>query len=85
MTMLRGNGFVHKAAIPSLQHTCAAQRLAQFAATGTKSAHCKPLARTFEIMATEINKSGEVYVKVVGALMVILLAYGALSLLGVVR
>ena len=36
-------------------------------------------------MATETDKSGELYVKIVGTLMVILLAYGALSLVGVVR
>jgi hypothetical protein len=38
------------------------------------------------IMATnEVDRSSEIYVKVVGTLMVILLAYGALSLIGVVR
>jgi hypothetical protein len=73
------------AAIPSLQHTCAARCLARLDAAGTKFAHCKPLARTFEIMATETNKSGELYVKIVGTLMVILIGYGALSLMGVVR
>ena len=33
----------------------------------------------------EVDRSSQIYVKVVGALMVILLAYGALALLGVVR
>ena len=36
-------------------------------------------------MAVETNKSGELYVKIAGTLMVLLLAYGALSLFGVVR
>jgi hypothetical protein len=37
-------------------------------------------------MATnEVDRSSETYVKVVATLMVILLAYGALTLLGVVR
>jgi hypothetical protein len=36
-------------------------------------------------MATETNKSGDLYVKAAGMLMVILLAYGGLQLLGVVR
>ena len=37
-------------------------------------------------MATnEVDRSSEIYVKVVGTLTVILLAYGALSLIGVVR
>ena len=44
------------------------------------------LGREIGIMATnEVDRSSEIYVKVVGTLMVILLAYGALSLLGVVR
>ena len=43
------------------------------------------LGRAFEIMATETDKSSELYVKIVGTLMVVLLAYGLLSLLGVVR
>ena len=55
------------AAIPSLQHTCAARCLARPDAAGTKFAHC------------------ELYVKIVGTLMVILIGYGALSLMGVVR
>jgi hypothetical protein len=50
-----------------------------------KFRYLKLRARNFEIMTTEINKSGEIYVKVAGTLMVLLLAYGALSLLGVVR
>jgi len=38
------------------------------------------------IMATnEVDRSSEIYVKVAGTLMVILLAYGALALIGVVR
>jgi hypothetical protein len=36
-------------------------------------------------MATETDKSSELYVKIVGTLMVVLPAYGLLSLLGVVR
>ena len=37
-------------------------------------------------MATnEVDKSAEIYVKVAGALMVVLLAYGALALAGVIR
>lgn len=35
--------------------------------------------------AKEIDKSAEIYVKVAGTLMVLLLAYGALSLAGFVR
>jgi hypothetical protein len=35
--------------------------------------------------ANQTDKSGEIYVKVAGTLMVVLLAYGALTLLGVVR
>ena len=37
-------------------------------------------------MATnEVDKSAEIYVKVAGALMVFLLAYGVLTLAGVIR
>lgn len=37
-------------------------------------------------MATnEVDRSAQIYVKVVGTLMVVLLAYGTLALLGVVR
>jgi len=44
------------------------------------------LGRKFEIMATnEVDKSAEIYVKVAAALMVFLLAYGALTLAGVIR
>jgi hypothetical protein len=44
------------------------------------------LGRKLEIMATkEIDKSADTYVKVAGVLMVCLLAYGALTLVGVVR
>ena len=35
--------------------------------------------------ANQTDKSSEIYVKVAGTLMVVLLAYGALTLLGVVR
>jgi hypothetical protein len=38
------------------------------------------------IMANEqVDKSAQIYVKVAGVLMVVLLAYGALSLAGIVR
>jgi len=44
------------------------------------------LERKIEIMATnEVDKSAEIYVKVAAALMVFLLAYGALTLAGVIR
>ena len=44
------------------------------------------LGRKFEIMFfIEVDRSAEIYVKVAAALMVFLLAYGALTLAGVIR
>jgi hypothetical protein len=72
-------------AIPFAQHTFAGQRLAPMTGGGqvSRSAKCW---KEMGIMATnEVDRSSEIYVKVVGTLMVLLLAYGALTLLGVVR
>jgi hypothetical protein len=78
-------GLTGSTAIPFPQHTPAPEALRRPQLPGQIPTSAKPLARKFEIMTTETNKSGEIYVKVAGTLMVLLLAYGALTLLGVVR
>jgi hypothetical protein len=75
-----------KIAIPYAHRTCAADGLAPLAARKTHSTLCKNGWKEIGIMATnEVDRSADIYAKVAGTLMVILLAYGALSLLGVVR